>query len=94
MAIVNRPTADEIEKLIKDSSVTDEDVLQALKIFTRDKIDEKGELIPPTQDELLETSRLGELTRKLRPRVIERLIQHFLEEHGSCCDPTNPTKDP
>lgn len=77
-------TAQEIEDLIQNSGVSDEEVLRAIKEYTADKYDDKGELLPHNKEaEILE--KLGTLTRQLRPKVMGRFQEDFIKEHAENC---------
>ncbi|MBI5421271.1 MAG: DUF3189 family protein [Parcubacteria group bacterium] len=72
----------DIKKLIENETIPDEEVLEALKKYTTDTIDEKGELVPSGQDDWKTLEDLYIVTKKLRPGVIEQFRQDFLKEHG------------
>jgi|GEM_PF-5341553 len=77
----------EIKELISNPSISDKKVLQALTIYTADQFDNEQNLIPLTEEEMLMNLELGELTRKLRPKVVKKLIEYLLTTHGPCNHP-------
>ncbi len=74
-----------IKKLIENKAISDEDVLKALKEYLADKFDEKGEIIPPNENDLKAMEDLNILVTRLRPKVMEQFRQDFLKRHGENC---------
>ena len=70
-------TFDELKKMLEDDAVSDDVVLAQVKLFTRDRYDDAGEFIPPTEAQMEEISQMGDLTAQIRPMVIERLQSDF-----------------
>lgn len=86
-------TAQEIEDLIQNIGVSDEKVIQAIKEYTADKYDAMGEILPLCMDDLETLERLGALSRKLRPKVIEKFQEEFMKEHAKNCSACQALKD-
>lgn len=70
--------ASQLKELIENKSVSDEDVTNALREYMADRYDEGGVLRPINEVELKEVGDLGVLTKRLRPRVMEKLRKNFL----------------
>ncbi len=71
----------ELESLIKNKKGPDNEVYKAIKELIADKFDRSGKIIPPGEKVIL----LGKLTRKLRPKVMERLRKDIMRQHKKCC---------
>ncbi|MDO8600223.1 MAG: hypothetical protein Q7R73_01210 [bacterium] len=85
-------TPERLEKIIRDPSVTDDEVLQAIeeckKYMTAQKQADPDGKILMSPDEMitdLETvAHLGLLTRRLRPAVMNRFEERLGKQYGDC----------
>ncbi|MFC1751728.1 hypothetical protein ACFLY5_01115 [Patescibacteria group bacterium] len=83
----------DIAKLIKDKTVSDEEVLEALYLFFTNRQDGSGNIIPPSEDDFKVADSLKELIIELRPQVINYFEHYFLEKHLENCPTCRSLKD-
>lgn len=85
-------TGQDLTRMINDSTVSDQDVFEAIKEFTVDNADVQFEIVPinaQNTQELEALERLGTLTLTVRPAAMELFIEYYLRQHGDCCATSN-----
>lgn len=75
---MSKPTAEEMKNLINNTTVSNDEVFEALKSYTSDVYDENGKIIPITDEETRDMEEVGELMIHLRPEIMERFRQYAL----------------
>jgi hypothetical protein len=74
---------EELKKIITDTSVSDDIIFETLKTDVED-VDDR-EIIPPTDEEILELQEIYDLLESVRPDVLKRLenfiLDMYLEEY-------------
>jgi hypothetical protein len=76
-------TNEEIKKIITDTSVSDDIIFETLKT-DMENVDD-GEIIPPTDEEILELQEVHDLLESVRPDVLKKIenfiLDMYLEEY-------------
>lgn len=70
--------------MLSDEKMPDETILETMKEYTADEIDEIGDVIPLTVKKLDEFAKISEEAYRLRPTVMKSFKEWFLQQHGSC----------
>ncbi len=73
-------TLRELRILIESPYVSDTALLITLKEMTSEK-----SCVPVSEEEMNELSKLGELTRQLRPTMMQEFTKWYGEEHTKTC---------
>ena len=70
-------TNEEIKKIITDTSVSDDIIFETLKT-DMENVDD-GEIIPPTDEEILELQEVHDLLESVRPDVLKKIENFILD---------------
>lgn len=73
-----------MKHMLTDRSVTDEQVIGELKTFMADQFDEKGAIIPPSDEDLADLELLHTLAWKFRPGSMLKLEEELQDQHKEC----------
>ena len=74
-------------RMAEDPAVSDDRVFAALCERLSDKNDAEGRHIPPTAAELAENESMRDALLRLRPGVMQKLLELVIEGHRYCCGP-------
>ena len=69
--------------MINDPSVSDERVLEALKVVVADKFDADNKHLPPTEAEMDDIGKLYDLLVQIRPKVMDMHGAYIVNQLGS-----------
>lgn len=77
-------TTSELENMIRDMTVLDETIFEAMKEVVADKFDGDKRYLPPTQAELDDIGKLYDLLTRVRPAVMDMHGVYIMNQLGDC----------